>query len=48
MKVSINAIETCISIPECMSTYEIQEALINNEHLQHLQLISLMAGPREK
>ena len=48
MKLVINAVETCLDILECMSTYEVEDTSQNDEHLQALTEYSINGWPLTK
>ena len=37
MQVSIYAIQSTTNIPQCMTMHELQQAIFQDEHLQHLK-----------
>ena len=48
MDIKVDAIQSMTNVPECMSILQIQQAIVQDEHLQHLKNIIISHWPAKR
>ena len=48
MQVNINTMQTTMNIPECMTIHKMQQAMLQNNHLQQLKEQIIRGWPENK